>query len=149
MRLSKPIPVLKNEAKLLAKAEGVTRTEALNRIAVREGFQAWSDLSANAKTTRNDDLPPEITSLPLTGALRQEAIRIANFAFEDAMYRMEVKNLTRARERWDVEAYVDKTISGDMIPIGTSYGLSLLEAFMIHDALYIAMGADEEESQSG
>ncbi len=85
----------------------------------------------------------------LTGALRQKAIRIANYAFEDAMYRMEVQNLTRARERWDVEAYVNKTISGDMIPIGTGYGLSLLEAFMIHEALHIAMGADEEENQSG
>ncbi|WP_170761947.1 hypothetical protein [Ruegeria lacuscaerulensis] len=144
MKLSKPIPVLKSEAKQLAKADNITRTEALNRIAVREGFQAWSDLSANAESKPDEELPPEITAVPLTGALRREAIRIANHAFERALWRMEAENPKLAMKLWDVESYVNNTITEDMLPIETDYGLSLLEAFMIHTALDIAMEADHQ-----
>jgi hypothetical protein len=46
MRLSVPIYQLKRRAKLLARAEKVPLHEAQDRIARKEGFRAWSALSA-------------------------------------------------------------------------------------------------------
>jgi replicative DNA helicase len=48
MTLSAPIFVLKQQAKALARAAKIPLHEALNRIATREGFKAWSLLAASA-----------------------------------------------------------------------------------------------------
>lgn len=48
MKLSAPIPRLKHKAKLLARESGVRLAAALDRVAVGEGFAAWSHLSASA-----------------------------------------------------------------------------------------------------
>ncbi|NKC16276.1 MAG: DNA helicase [Gammaproteobacteria bacterium] len=48
MRLSAPIYRLKREAKMLARSEGIALHRALDRIAEREGFSAWSLLAARA-----------------------------------------------------------------------------------------------------
>lgn len=42
MKLSAPIYVLKNQAKLLKKSKSITQAEALNEIAIREGYTSWS-----------------------------------------------------------------------------------------------------------
>jgi replicative DNA helicase len=49
MKLSAPIHVLKNQAKSLKKAELITMTEALNKIASQEGFSSWSLLQSKGK----------------------------------------------------------------------------------------------------
>ncbi len=46
MRLSAPVYQLKRKARLLSRADNIPLHEALDRIAVREGFAAWSLLVA-------------------------------------------------------------------------------------------------------
>lgn len=48
MRLSAPIYHLKRKAKRLSRGEGIPLHDALDRIAVAEGFSAWSLLAAKA-----------------------------------------------------------------------------------------------------
>lgn len=48
MKLSAPIYHLKRKAKLLSRKQGVPLHEALDRVAVAEGFSAWSLLAARA-----------------------------------------------------------------------------------------------------
>lgn len=48
MKLSAPIYGLKRKAKLLAREESIALHEALDRIAVQEGFSSWSLLAAKA-----------------------------------------------------------------------------------------------------
>jgi replicative DNA helicase len=48
MKLSKPLPRLKSQAKQLARAEGLTHLSALDRIAGSEGYRSWSMLAAQA-----------------------------------------------------------------------------------------------------
>jgi len=62
MRLSAPIYVLKQQAKALSRQDKVRLHVALDRIAVREGFNAWSQLSASWQ--------PEQTSTVLFSQLR-------------------------------------------------------------------------------
>jgi len=47
MKLSAPIYILKQQAKAMSRQENVRLHVALDRIAVREGFKAWSHLSAS------------------------------------------------------------------------------------------------------
>lgn len=51
MQLSAPVYRLKRQAKLLSRAEGIPLHEALDRIAVREGFARWSLLAAHLAAT--------------------------------------------------------------------------------------------------
>ena len=53
MKLSSPIHVLKNQAKLLKKEKAIPMVEALNSIAEREGFSSWSLL----KSKQPNELP--------------------------------------------------------------------------------------------
>lgn len=48
MKLSAPIYHLKRKAKLLSRQQGIPLHEALDRLAVAEGFSAWSLLAARA-----------------------------------------------------------------------------------------------------
>lgn len=48
MKLSAPIYALKREAKALSRQEDIPLHAALDRVAVREGFSAWSLLAAKA-----------------------------------------------------------------------------------------------------
>ncbi len=52
MRLSAPIPRLKQRARQLARAEHIPLHEALNRLARSEGFASWSLLAARAAADR-------------------------------------------------------------------------------------------------
>jgi len=51
MTLSAPIYILKHQAKVLARKERIALHRALDRIARREGFSAWSLLSAAADSS--------------------------------------------------------------------------------------------------
>ncbi|WP_306113208.1 MULTISPECIES: DNA helicase [unclassified Roseovarius] len=46
MKLSSPIFKLKRQAKVLARQEGIRLHEALDRLAIAEGFRSWSHLAA-------------------------------------------------------------------------------------------------------
>lgn len=46
MKLSAPIYILKQQAKVLSRKEKIPLHQALDRIATREGFKAWSQLSS-------------------------------------------------------------------------------------------------------
>ncbi|MBO6675161.1 MAG: DNA helicase [Rhizobiales bacterium] len=48
MQLSTPIYMLKRNAKLLARQSDIALHQALDRIAIDEGFQTWSHLSSSA-----------------------------------------------------------------------------------------------------
>lgn len=50
MKLSAPIYILKQQAKVLSRKEKIPLHQALDRIAGREGFKAWSQLSSVAST---------------------------------------------------------------------------------------------------
>jgi replicative DNA helicase len=52
MKLSAPVHVLKRQAKDLKRANAITLTQALDQIAVREGFASWGLLQARAKTIK-------------------------------------------------------------------------------------------------
>lgn len=51
MRLSSPIYFLKRQAKLLARNNKIKLHEALNQMAVAEGFESWSHLAAKISKT--------------------------------------------------------------------------------------------------
>ena len=51
MKLSAPVHKLKSQAKDLAKVRNITLSEALDIIAVREGFKTWSLLSTRLKAS--------------------------------------------------------------------------------------------------
>lgn len=147
MKLSASIPSLKSEAKRIAKMEGIPHAEALNKIARREGFNSWSLLASKAdahEATQRQQLPKTITTLPLTGFLRKEAVAIAEQAFVTALGRIEARHPRQARRHWNAEAYVDRTLTPDMLPIDTEYALSLFEAFIVTDAVEAAVDADAD-----
>ena len=51
MKLSAPIYYLKRQARILSRTEGIPLHEALDHIAVREGFTRWSLLVSKASTS--------------------------------------------------------------------------------------------------
>jgi hypothetical protein len=95
-----------------------------------------------------------VIPLPLLGSFRdRDHIRAAErrFVFPVTEFR---KRRTRARTTARVRArlvipldqpYVDRTLTEDMLPIDTDYALSLFEAFIVSDAVYAAVDADEAD----
>ena len=53
MKLSAPIPRLKSQARSLSRSEGIALHEALDRIARREGFNAWGLLVNRVSNTQH------------------------------------------------------------------------------------------------
>ena len=51
MKLSAPIYLLKRQARLLSRTEKIPLHEALDRIALKEGFSGWSLLAAKLSAT--------------------------------------------------------------------------------------------------
>lgn len=147
MKLSASIPNLKSEAKRKAKAEGIALSEALNHTAQREGYNNWSLLAKKAEEhteAQRNALPKTIVALPLTGFLRKEAVSIAEEAFARALGRMEARKPRKARSSWNAEAYVDRVLTKEMLPIDTDYALSLFEAFIVMEAVDAAVEADAD-----
>lgn len=63
MRLSSPIYKLKRQAKLLARDKKIRLHEALNQIAMAEGFNDWSHLASNhTKGTPANEILKQISS---------------------------------------------------------------------------------------
>lgn len=90
-------------------------------------------------------LDVQITSLPLSKADRAEFIKTANSVFETVMERMEPNNPELTRKLWDAGDYVDNyLLSNDMLPISRDYALSLIDAFLVHHVLGLAVEADKQ-----
>jgi hypothetical protein len=89
-----------------------------------------------------------ISSLPLSEPDRSEFIKAANFVFERIIDRIEPKNPKLTRALWDPASYVDECLlTPDMLPISRDYALSLIDAFLVHHVVDLAVEADELEDQ--
>jgi len=149
MNLSAPINELKRKAKLLRRSEGIPLNQALARIAKEEGYVSWGLLirdyeAQKPKPTVQPKAGYQITALPVDDAYRKEAIELANSTFEMVMRRIEPDNPKDTRALWDAEDYVDNHhLSDDMLPIDSEYALSLIEAFLVHDVIRLAVEADK------
>ncbi len=148
MNLSAPINELKRKAKLLRRAEGIPLNQAQARIAKEEGYASWGLLIRDYEAQKpKPAVQPrtgyQITSLPVDDAYRKEAIELANSTFEMVMRRIEPDNPKDTRILWDAEDYVDNHhLSADMLPIASEYALSLIEAFLVHHVIDLAVQAD-------
>lgn len=152
MSLSAPIYRLKRRAKLLSREAGIPLNQALDRVAIEEGFQRWSLLvarnqaqSAAAKTCAGTS---QIVALPLGKADRAEFVKTANEVFEIVLPEIEAQNPEATRSLWDAEHYVDELLlRDDMLPIDRDYALSLIDAFLVHHVIDLAVKADEQAEQ--
>jgi hypothetical protein len=151
MNLSAPINELKSKAKLLRRSEGIPLNQAYARIAKEEGYASWGLLIREYETQKpKSDVQHrtgyQITSLPVDDAYRKEAIGLADSTFEMVMRRIEPDNPVETRRLWDAEEYIDHHhLSPDMIPIDSEYALSLIEAFLVHYVIDLAVQADRKE----
>lgn len=148
MNLSAPINELKRKAKLIRREEGIPLNQALARIAKEEGYASWGLLireyeAQKPKPTVQPRVGYQITSLPVDASYRKEAIELANSTFEMIMRRIEPDNPKDTRALWDPEDYVDNHhLGADMLPIDSEYALSLIEAFLVHHVIDLALQAD-------
>lgn len=85
-----------------------------------------------------------IASLPLRGEERAVLVEAAKDAFERVVERMEPQNEDLTRSLWSPEYYVDKLLlTEDMLPISRDYAASLIDAFLVHHVLDLALEADQ------
>lgn len=84
-----------------------------------------------------------ISALPLGEADRRAFIECANQSFERVLARIEPNNPETTRRLWNAEANVDSTLRVEMLPIDRDYALHLVEVFLVHHVVYLAVHADE------
>lgn len=141
---TKPIYVLKRRAKELSRERGIPLHEAQKLIAEQEGFASWSLLVSRRKAAPVDTT---IRSLPVSPVDRAEAIEIANYTFENVFDRIEPDNPAATRALWDAADYVDnRWLDEGMLPIDRDYALSLIEAFLVHHVIDLAVQADKKSA---
>ncbi|GGA94854.1 hypothetical protein [Mucilaginibacter rubeus] len=86
----------------------------------------------------------KITSLPLKGKNRDGFVETAKSVFETVIWRMEPQHPEIVRKLWNPESYIDNVLlKDDMLPIDRDYALSLIDAFLVHHVLELAIQADE------
>ena len=86
----------------------------------------------------------KIISLPLEKQDRDEFIEKAKSVFETVMLRMKPHHPEIIRKLWNPEFYIDKVLlSNDMLPIDRDYALSMIDTFLVHDVLELAIQADK------
>lgn len=90
------------------------------------------------------DPGPQITSLPLSKADHAEFVKTANSVFESVMERIEPNNPEQTRKLWNAAGYVDTMLTEDMLPISKGYALSLIDAFLVHHVIGLAVEADKQ-----
>jgi hypothetical protein len=155
MNLSAPIYELKRQAKLLRREAGIPLNQALTRIANQEGYVNWGLLikdheSKKLKPTAIPKAGYLITAFPVDAEYREEAIALANATFKKVMRRIEPNHPEKTRSLWDAEKYIDDHhLSADMLPIDSEYALSLIEAFLVHYVIKLAVQADDMVRDGG
>lgn len=148
MNLSAPINELKRKARLLRRSEDIPLNQAYARIANEEGCASWGLLirdyeAQKPKPNARPRTGYQITSLPVDDGYRREAIELANSTFEMVISRIGPDNPVETRRLWDAVEYVDHHhLSADMLPIDSEYALSLIEAFLVHHVINLAVQAD-------
>lgn len=148
MNLSAPINELKRKAKLVGREEGIPLNQALSRIAKQEGYASWGLLIRDYEAQKPKPLvKPKsgylIETLPVDAEYRKEAIDLANATFEMVLRRIAPDNPKETRALWNAAEYVDNHhLSADMLPIDSEYALSLIEAFLVHYVIDLAVQAD-------
>ena len=86
----------------------------------------------------------KITKVPLEGPDRAAFIEAANEAFEIAMDAIEPQTEKMTRALWDPEHFLDRVLlQPDMLPIDRDCALSLIDAFLGHHIIALAVEADE------
>jgi hypothetical protein len=102
--------------------------------------------SQNVKPKKNEmenKITVKITALPLVGDDRIEFINTANEVFEEVLERLEPENPDTVRKLWDAEKYIDESLlRPDMLPIDRDYALSLIDAFLVHHVMELAVETD-------
>jgi hypothetical protein len=83
-----------------------------------------------------------ITSLPVGGAERTALIAAANSAFEAVLDRIEPANEALTRSLWDADHYIDHDFGRYEIPMKVDYAVYLIEAFLVHHVIDLAVEAD-------
>ncbi|MBM2716212.1 hypothetical protein JQK88_34655 [Mesorhizobium caraganae] len=89
-----------------------------------------------------------IASLPVAGADRTVLIDAANAAFERIIERIEPANETLTRTLWDPEGYINSEITADMLPISRDEAAYLVDVFLLHHVVGLAVAADNEAAES-
>ncbi|WP_224549393.1 hypothetical protein [Mesorhizobium sp. CA16] len=90
-----------------------------------------------------------IASLPVAGADRTVLVDAANAAFERIIERIEPANEELTRALWDPEGYIDTEITADMLPISRDEAAYLVDVFLVHHVVHLAVAADNEVADSG
>ncbi|TBF89212.1 hypothetical protein [Rhizobium leguminosarum] len=86
-----------------------------------------------------------IEALPVTGELRAALIDIANRVFERVVDRIEPENESLTRKLWDPGDYIDNHFFQDgMLPMTLDYADYLIDAFLWHHVVDIAVQADKQ-----
>lgn len=92
-----------------------------------------------------------ILSLPISGADRAALIEVANAAFEAVMERIEPNNEKLTRSLWDAGDYIDNCvvpdfISPDKLPMARDEVAYLIDAFLVHHVIGLAVTADNRQA---
>ncbi|RVH69196.1 hypothetical protein CN198_14130 [Sinorhizobium meliloti] len=89
-----------------------------------------------------------IAALPLNGDQRDALIEIANRVFEKVIDRIEPENESLTRELWDPGDYIDNHFFQDgMLPMTLDYADYLIDAFLVHHVIDLAVQADTQAEQ--
>jgi len=104
-----------------------------------------SDKNQNGKPKkRMNKAPVQIVALPLVGDERLEFIKTANVVFEKVLSRVEPKHPELVRNLWNAEDYIDDILlKPEMMPIDRDYALSLIDAFLVHHVIELAVETDD------
>jgi len=91
----------------------------------------------------------QISALPLVGAHRKKFIGTANSVFEYVLERVEPQHPELVRKLWNPEEYIDKLLlKPDMLPIDRDYALSLIDAYLVHHVIELAVETDTASEAS-
>ncbi|MDX0299388.1 hypothetical protein GOC49_11985 [Sinorhizobium meliloti] len=89
-----------------------------------------------------------VKALPVTGDERGALIEIANRAFEKVIDRIEPENEELTRKLWDPGDYIDNHFFQEgMLPMKLDYADYLIDAFLVHHVVDIAVQADKQAEQ--
>lgn len=106
--------------------------------------KALSDESPKRKPAKKQSAV-KIMSLPLVGANRKKFIATANSVFDYVLDRLEPQHPNLVRELWNPEKYIDELLlKPDMLPIDRDYALSLIDAFLVHHVIELAVETDTQ-----
>lgn len=90
-----------------------------------------------------------IASLPLHADERAALMETANRAFEKVIDRIEPENESLTRKLWDAGDYIDNHFFQEgMLPMKQDYAAYLIDAFLVHHVIDLAVQADKQAAHS-